>query len=71
MPRCPISCGDCCDQWADVDVLWNRNRGQLYRDEPCPHLGSKGCTLTRNRRPKVCLEFLCVLALHTIKSRGS
>jgi hypothetical protein len=63
MPTCPISCGDCCDQWANVDILWDRNHRRRGRDDLCPHLGSDGCLLSRSRRPKVCLDFLCDRAL--------
>lgn len=69
MPKCPISCGECCDQWAYIEVLWHNNR-HLDMDDLCPNLGSKGCRLPRPHRPRICREHLCqrakqVLALKT------
>jgi len=66
VPKCPISCGDCCDQWAYIEVLWHGNH-HLSPDDPCPNLGPDGCVLPRSKRPKACREYLCDRARQVIK----
>jgi Fe-S-cluster containining protein len=58
VPKCPISCGECCDQWVHIEVLWHDNR-HLDMDDLCPNLGSDGCRLPRSHRPRACREHLC------------
>ncbi len=71
MAKCPISCGDCCDEWAYVEVLWPHEGFHLNRDDPCPNLGADGCTLSRSKRPRVCLNHLCSRALHILKPKST
>jgi hypothetical protein len=65
MPKCPISCGECCDQWGYIEVLWRGNH-HLHRDDPCPYLGPDGCQLPRGQRPKACKDYLCARAQQVI-----
>ena len=65
MPKCPISCGECCDDWAYIEVLWHNNR-HLDMDDLCPNLGPHGCLLPRSHRPKACRNHLCSRAKHVL-----
>lgn len=59
--RCPISklCGGlCCEMWRDAMPTQRDHRG-----DSCPHLGARGCRLTRDRMPITCATYLCALAL--------
>ena len=67
MPKCPIGCGECCDEWAYVEALWEKGKKYLRRGDPCPNLGASGCVLPRNQRPKVCRDHLCNRALQAIE----
>jgi hypothetical protein len=66
VPKCPISCGECCDQWAHIEVLWHNNR-HLDLDDPCPKLGPHGCRLPRKHRPRACREYLCSRAKEVLQ----
>jgi len=63
MASCPIACGDCCELWSQVPDLWRRRNPGTRPTDECPNLGSQGCRLPRNRRPKACLNYLCSRAL--------
>lgn len=68
MPKCPVGCGECCDDWSYIGELWTKERRKtLNRDDPCPNLGPEGCVLPRNRRPKICREHLCARAKHALE----
>jgi len=58
--KCSIACGCCCDDfWMNVEALAH------FEDEghtKCPHLGPKGCKLSREVRPDECIEYLCMMA---------
>jgi hypothetical protein len=69
VPKCPISCGECCDQWAHVEVLWRKHR-HLDMDDMCPHLGPDGCLLPRKHRPRVCREHLCARAREALAQKA-
>jgi hypothetical protein len=66
VPKCPISCGDCCDQWAYIEVLWHGNH-HLNREDPCPNLGPDGCILPRSKRPKACRDYMCSRAKQLVQ----
>ncbi len=66
MPKCPISCGECCDQWGYIEALYNKHR-HLHKDDQCPNLGPDGCQLSRARRPKLCQDYLCARGRSMLK----
>jgi len=66
VPKCPISCGECCDHWIYIEVLWHNNR-HLDMDDPCPNMGPHGCRLPRKHRPRICREYLCSRAKEALK----
>lgn len=60
--ECPISCGECCDCWYEVEelaALAGVECGVYTPGRDCPHLGFTGCRLPRERRPPDCLVYLC------------
>jgi hypothetical protein len=67
MAKCPIGCGECCDDWAYIEALWTKEHRHLNRDDPCPNLGPQGCRLARSKRPRICLDHLCSRATMVLK----
>ena len=69
MPKCPILCGECCDQWAYISVLWHKHH-HLHRDDLCPNLDPDGCRLPRKHRPRVGREHLCSRARQVLPHKS-
>lgn len=78
--RCPLQCGQCCDYWADVPELLDKvgfytaqDTGERSRRTrgPCPYQGSRGCKLSRAKRPSACTGYLCGVAEAVIAKKIS
>lgn len=51
--QCPTSCGECCYQPGYAFA-------RPYREDGfCRHWSDDGCKLPREKRPRVCLDYLC------------
>lgn len=68
--KCPIGCGQCCEQSGFDPVLGKMTlpREDERKDKPsCPHYSKKGCKLPRRERPKDCTGFLCGVAAAVLR----
>lgn len=68
--KCPIHCGQCCDYWRNVSELVS-DAVMHPNTVSCPHLSEHGCSLQRNDRPVVCVEYLCGVAQAVIAKQIS
>lgn len=61
--ECPFKSGCCCREpelWRTVDDPVIRSAGP--EQAVCPHLGTQGCTLPRDKMPVGCKRYLCDIA---------